>query len=65
MDVAQSLIFITSYYNDSTFKIMMLIESDILLKNYAGCNLCMYTKILHYNLIPTIYENFKSIFLLI
>ena len=61
------LIFITSYY--IYFKLliillmillMMLIESGILLKNHV-----IYAKILHCSFIPTIYENFKSVFLLI
>ena len=45
MDVAQSLIFITSYYfkflviNDSVFKLMMVTECGIRLKNHVSCNL--------------------------
>ena len=35
----------------------MLTESGILLKNHV----VIYSKILHYSFIPTIYENFKSV----
>ena len=46
MDVEQNLIFVTLYLylllviNDSIFKIKMLTESGILLKNHVSCNLC-------------------------
>ena len=46
MDVTWNLIFITLYYiyskllMISIFKIMMLIESGILLKSHVSCNLC-------------------------
>ena len=65
MDVAQSLIFITSYYfkflviNDSVFKLMMVTESGIRLKNTLAV---IYTKILHYSFVLTIYEKFKTVF---
>ena len=50
MDVAQNLTFIISYYiyfklllwlyYDSIFILMVLVESDILLKNHVSCDLC-------------------------
>ena len=52
------LFFIISYF---IFKLMMLIKSGILLKNLL---VLTYPKILHNSFIPTIYENFESVFLL-
>ena len=59
MDIAENLIFITISYLISIFNLMMLVESDILLKNHVSY------KILRHSFIPTIYENLKSVFLLI
>ena len=63
--------FNTSYFilylffviNDYILNLMMLIQSGILLKN--NVIVVIYAKILHLNFIPTICENFKSVFWLI
>ena len=46
--------------NDSIFKLMMLTERDILLKNML---VVILSKISHHSFIPTLYKNFKSVFL--
>ena len=43
---------------------MILVENGIILENHVCCNFIA-AKILHQDFIPTIYENFKSVFLLI
>ena len=68
MDVAQNLIFITSYY--IYFKVLMilfsfkwcLLKAEVFWKTML---VAIYPKILHHNFIPTIYDNFKSVFMLI
>ena len=66
MDLAQNLIFTNIIsiliFNASTFHLMMLIESGILLKNLF---VVVYAKILHHSFTPTICKNFKSVILLI
>ena len=64
MDVSQNLIFITSYYFD--FKLLMILFSILkcLLKVtffWKTMFVVIYAKTYH-RFIPTIYENFKSVF---
>ena len=66
MEDVQDLIMLYLFWaiNDSIFKSMILVENGIILKNHVCCNFIA-AKILHQDFIPTIYENFKSVFLLI
>ena len=65
MDVVLNLVFRTSYY--IYFKLLMILFSSqwCLLKAAflrKTMLVVIYAKILHYSFIPTIYENFKSVF---
>ena len=47
--------------NDYILNLIMLIESGIALKAML---VLIYARILHHSFVPTIYENFKPVFLL-
>ena len=64
MDVAQSSIYITLYYNCSKLLISLFSNWWYLLKTALfrkTMSVVIYAKILHQSFIPTIYENVKSI----
>ena len=49
---------------DSIFKLMMLVENSVVLKNQVSCNFMLQhdAKIWHHNFIPTTCKNFESVF---